>query len=52
MFAGAVDGEALVGTKREGHVEPRRERIVGGGQSNRKAGVGNDDSDRLEGIGV
>jgi hypothetical protein len=33
----AVDGEALVGTKREGHDEPRRERIVGGEQLNRKA---------------
>lgn len=36
---GAVDGEALVETNRERHEEPRRERIVGEGQSNRKAGV-------------
>jgi hypothetical protein len=37
----AVDREALVGTKRERHEEPRRERIVGGGQSNRKADTRN-----------
>ena len=49
---GAVDREALVGTKRERHEEPRRERIVGEGQSNRKAGRGKWWNDRWEGVGA
>ena len=49
---GAVDGETLVGTKRESHEEPRRERIVGEGQSNRKAGRGEWWIDRWEGVGA
>ena len=49
---GAVDGETLVGTKRERHEEPRRERIVGEGQSNRKVGRGKWWIDRWEGVGA
>ena len=49
---GAVDREALVGTKRERHEEPRRERIVGEGQSNGKAGRGKWWIDRWEGVGA